>query len=92
MLLSGLLQTFAHVIPLSGMASSTPIFWLIPSYLEESTGQVRPLLLALLAALLFPSTEQWVHAKSLSHVQLFATLWTSVLQAPLSMGFSRQEY
>ena len=27
-----------------------------------------------------------------SHVQLFATLWTVVCQAPLSMGFSRQEY
>ena len=26
------------------------------------------------------------------HVQLFATLWTVALQAPLSMGFSRQEY
>ena len=25
-------------------------------------------------------------------VQLFATLWTVALQAPLSMGFSRQEY
>ena len=30
--------------------------------------------------------------KSLSHVQLFATLWTVARQAPLSMGFSRQEY
>ena len=30
--------------------------------------------------------------KSLSHVQLFATLWTAASQAPLSMGFSRQEY
>ena len=28
----------------------------------------------------------------LSHVQLFATLWTIAHQAPLSMGFSRQEY
>ena len=28
----------------------------------------------------------------LSHVQLFATLWTVAHQAPLSMGFSRQEY
>ena len=31
----------------------------------------------------------------LSHfirVQLFATLWTVANQAPLSMGFSRQEY
>ena len=29
--------------------------------------------------------------KSLSHVQLFATPWTVAYQAPLSMGFSRQE-
>ena len=28
---------------------------------------------------------------SFSHVQLFATLWTIASQAPLSMGFSRQE-
>ena len=27
-----------------------------------------------------------------SHVQLCATLWTAAFQAPLSMGFSRQEY
>ena len=27
-----------------------------------------------------------------SHVQLFDTLWTIAHQAPLSMGFSRQEY
>ena len=27
-----------------------------------------------------------------SCVQLCATLWTAVCQAPLSMGFSRQEY
>ena len=27
-----------------------------------------------------------------SRAQLFATLWTIALQAPLSMGFSRQEY
>ena len=30
--------------------------------------------------------------KSLSRVQLFATPWTAAYQAPLSMGFSRQEY
>ena len=30
--------------------------------------------------------------KSLSRVRLFATLWTVALQAPPSMGFSRQEY
>ena len=28
----------------------------------------------------------------LSHVQLFVTPWTVAHQAPLSMGFSRQEY
>ena len=27
-----------------------------------------------------------------SHVQLFATLWTVACQAPLSLGFSSQEY
>ena len=27
-----------------------------------------------------------------SHVQLFVTPWTIAHQAPLSMGFSRQEY
>ena len=27
-----------------------------------------------------------------SHVQLFATTWTVACQAPLSVGFSRQEY
>ena len=32
------------------------------------------------------------HAKSLSHVRLYATLWTVTHQAPMSMGFSRQEY
>ena len=33
-----------------------------------------------------------VKVNSLSCVQLFATLWTVAHQAPLSMGFSRQEY
>ena len=33
-----------------------------------------------------------VKVKSLSHVRLFATPWTVANQAPLSMGFSRQEY
>ena len=33
-----------------------------------------------------------IHAQSLSRLQLFATPWTTACQAPLSMGFSRQEY
>ena len=32
-----------------------------------------------------------MQAQLLSHVLLFATLWTAVFQTPLSMGFSRQE-
>ena len=33
-----------------------------------------------------------VKVNSLSRVRLFVTLWTADHQAPLSMGFSRQEY
>ena len=34
----------------------------------------------------------YTRACMLSHVQLFATPWTVTHQAPLFMGFSRQEY
>ena len=38
-------------------------------------------------------SEKWkLKVKSLSPVWLFATPWTVAYQAPLSMGFSRQEY
>ena len=33
-----------------------------------------------------------VEVKSLSRVRLFVIPWTVAYQAPLSMGFSRQEY
>ena len=33
-----------------------------------------------------------VCAQPFSRIQLFATKWTVAHQAPLSMGFSRQEY
>ena len=35
---------------------------------------------------------QYDKVKSLSRVQFFATPWTVSYHAPLSMGFSRQEY
>ena len=35
--------------------------------------------------------ECYTHACSLSHAQLCVTLWTIVRQAPLSVGFLRQE-
>ena len=41
----------------------------------------------------FFNAWKWkVKVKSLSRVWLFATPWTAAYQAPLSMGFSRQEY
>ena len=44
-------------------------------------------------AISFSNAWKWkVKVKSLSCVRLFATLWTAAYQAPLSMGFSSQEY
>ena len=38
------------------------------------------------------SLLQCVKVKSLSHVRLLVTPWTTAYQVPQSMGFSRQEY
>ena len=38
------------------------------------------------------STHSVSEVKSLSRVRLFATPWTVAYQAPLPVGFSRQEY
>ena len=44
-------------------------------------------------AISFSNAWKWkVKVKSLSHVRLVATPWTAAYQAPLSLGFSRQEY
>ena len=44
-------------------------------------------------AISFSNAWKWkVKVKSLSHAPLLATPWTAAYQAPLSMGFSRQEY
>ena len=44
-------------------------------------------------AIAFSSAWKWkVKLKSLSCVQLLVTQWTAAHQAPLSVGFSRQEY
>ena len=44
-------------------------------------------------AISFSNVWKWnVKVKSLSRVRLLATSWTAAYQAPLSMGFSRQEY
>ena len=45
------------------------------------------------AAISFSNAWRWkVKVKSLSHTRLLATPWTAAHQAPLSMGFSGQEY
>ena len=36
--------------------------------------------------------SDWSEVKLFSHIRLFETPWTVAHQAPLSMGFSRQEY
>ena len=44
-------------------------------------------------AISFSNAWKWkVKVKTLSHIQLLATPWTAAYQAPLSIGFSRQEY
>ena len=44
-------------------------------------------------AISFCNAWKWkVKARSLSRVRLFATPWTEAHQAPLSMGWSRQDY
>ena len=44
-------------------------------------------------AVSFSNAGKWkVKVKSPSRVQLLATPWTAAYQAPLSIGFSRQEY
>ena len=45
-----------------------------------------------LSTLLETKEAMRVCAYSLSRVQLFTTLWTVAHQAPLAMGFPRQEY
>jgi len=44
-------------------------------------------------AISFSNAWKWkVKVKSFSRIRLLATPWTAANQAPLSMGFSRQEY
>ena len=45
------------------------------------------------AAIAFSNAGKWkVKVKSLSYVWLLATPWTAAYQAPLSMGYSRQDF
>ena len=69
---------------ISFMYTYIPLFW---DFLPISvTTEHTPVF----TALLFTIARTWV--QSLNRVRLFMTPWTVAHQAPLSMGFSRQEY
>ena len=67
--------------PIDGSAPGSPV----PGILQARTLEW--------VAISFCNAWKWKgKVKSLSCVQLLATPWTAAYQAPLSMGFSRQEY
>ena len=67
--------------PIDGSPPGTPI----PGILQARTLEW--------VAISFSNAWKWkVKVKSLSRIRLFATPWTAAYQAPLSMGFSRQQY
>ena len=66
--------------PMDGIPPGSPV----PGILQARTLEW--------VAISFSNAWKWkVNVKSLSRVQLLATPWTAAHQAPLSMGFSRQE-
>ena len=67
--------------PIDGSPPGSPIPWILQARILEWV------------AISFSKAWKWkVKVKLLSRVQLLATPWTAAYQAPLSMGFSRQEY
>ena len=83
LLLLLLLSCFSHVwlcIPRDGSLPGSSV----PGILQARTLNW--------VAISFSNAWKWkVKVKSLSRVRLLATPWTAAHQAPLSMGFSRQE-
>ena len=67
--------------PIDGRPSGSPV----PGILQART-------LEWVAISFSKAGKRKVKVKSLSRVPLLATPWTAAFQAPLSMGFSRQEY
>ena len=67
--------------PIDGSPSHSPVPGILQARIVEWV------------AIFFSNAWKWkVKVKSLSPIQLLATSWTAAYQAPLSMGFSRQEY
>ena len=79
------------------LAERWPSHWPTCQYVSTSSSwclkSLPPLVSAELSSIsLLYCVWACVHAQSLSHVQLFVTLWTVACQAPLSMEFLRREY
>ena len=93
------LWTIAHQAPPS-MGFSRQEYWSglpfpSPGELPDPGIETTSLNSPALADRFFTTSATWetlLKVKSLSCVQLFATLWTVAHQAPPSVGFSRQEY
>ena len=88
-LLGSFLQPVVQVLSstlqaLPGQAGAASLRWRFLPRVRQ-----RPLLVSGSVCRL-PVTPAICEVKSLSRVRLFATPWTVALQAPLSMGFSRQ--
>ena len=67
--------------PMDGSPPGSPV----PGFLQARTLEW--------VAISFSNSWKWkVKVKTLSRVWLFATPWTAAYQAPLSMGFPREEY
>ena len=82
---SGLVTRFKSCLTLCDPRDGSPPGSSVPGILQARTLEW--------VAISFSNASKWkVKVKSLSCVRLFATTWSAAHQAPLSMGFSRQEY
>ena len=80
-----LLNHFSCVPTLCDPIDSSPPGSLVPEIFQTRT-------LEWVAISFSNAWKGKMKVKSLSRVQLLETPWTAAYQAPLSMGFSRQEY
>ena len=80
-----LLLLLSHFITLCDPIDGSPPGFPVPGILQARILEW--------VAISFSNARKWkVKVKSLSRVRLAATPWTAAYQAPLSMGFARQEY
>ena len=65
--------------------------WVAP-FANSFSSSIGCLFVSFTVSIAVQKLLKWSEVKLLSRVRLFATPWTVAYQAPLSMGFSRQEY